>query len=454
METQKSRVQITKLKDGQLSVYKRMMPDTGKPSRVWYYDIKIPRQPLIRFRTTRTADFGQAVMVAETAFQKVAMRVASGLDVNTADFMKVAKEALEYYRDKNRIGEFSDDRINRFDRVYHNLIKPYFGELNKEITEVNTLDIEDYCHWRKLKGKIHTKWKLHGDKPMFQPEIPVSNGTINMELQMLRKIWEYAVKREYILPAQVPTIKSYQAKLKENRRPHFTEREWLKITQYLAKKYEQDIPPNLHNLQYVYKFNRQQNRHLWLLLMQSSCRIGEIRHLRWGNINFVTAKDPRRDKKVQRAILDVNGKTGRRQVVCMPYAVPTLERWRNICAEYYVTTNEEDYVFRHPPFTNMGESYINKPIGTTNNAFQDMLKQVDKDTRPDGLLYDADGKKRSIYSIRHSSITFSLLRNVDINAVSKNAGVSIETMTRVYDHAISTDFMSELTKFDPTGVDH
>ena len=118
METQKSRVQITKLKDGQLSVYKRMMPDTGKPSRVWYYDIKIPRQPLIRFRTTRTADFGQAVMVAETAFQKVAMRVASGLDVNTADFMKVAKEALEYYRDKNRIGEFSDDRINRFDRVY------------------------------------------------------------------------------------------------------------------------------------------------------------------------------------------------------------------------------------------------------------------------------------------------------------------------------------------------
>ena len=36
----------------------------------------------------------------------------------------------------------------------------------------------------------------------------------------------------------------------------------------------------------------------------------------------------------------------------------------------------------------------------------------------------------------------------------ENAGVSIETMTRVYDHAISTDFMSELTKFDPTGVDH
>ena len=37
-------------------------------------------------------------------------------------------------------------------------------------------------------------------------------------------------------------------------------------------------------------------------------------------------------------------------------------------------------------------------------------------------------------SIRHLAISQALKRNMSLNAISKNAGVSIETLTRAYDY--------------------
>ena len=39
------------------------------------------------------------------------------------------------------------------------------------------------------------------------------------------------------------------------------------------------------------------------------------------------------------------------------------------------------------------------------------------------------------------------------SAVSKNAGVSVETFTRAYDHTESADYILEMTKHDYTGFD-
>ena len=66
---------------------------------------------------------------------------------------------------------------------------------------------------------------------------------------------------------------------------------------------------------------------------------------------------------------------------------------------------------------------------------------------------DADGRQRTVYSIRHSIISHLLADGVNLNAISKNAGVSIETMTLAYDHTESVDYINEITKADKTRFD-
>ena len=196
----------------------------------------------------------------------------------------------------------------------------------------------------------------------------------------------------------------------------------------------------------IYKFYRQSNRYFWQLLFMSMCRVGELRHLRWGNIDDRKVKDPQTGERVQRLILSVDGKTGKRQVVCQPYAAKLFADWKKICEEFNHSTKPTDLVFRHPDNTNQGSEKAGKPIETTNVALKDVLEKLN-------LATDPNGKPRTVYSIRHLAISQALRRNVSLTAISKNAGVSIETLTRAYDHTESFDYVLELTKQDYTGFE-
>ena len=106
-----------------------------------------------------------------------------------------------------------------------------------------------------------------------------------------------------------------------------------------------------------------------------------------------------------------------------------------------IGTNKEDFVYPHPHFTNRKDK-VGKPVHNTNITFQRVLRVL-------GLDKDSEGRAYSIYSIRHSVITRSLMRNVNLNSISKNSGVSVETLTRVYDHTQSEDYIAEIVKNNP-----
>ena len=133
----------------------------------------------------------------------------------------------------------------------------------------------------------------------------------------------------------------------------------------------------------------------------------------------------------------------------MPRSLETFERWKEICTYHKVSCEKEDYVWRHPGRTD--KESINKPILNTYEAFKRVLRHLDL------LFYgepDQAGRmrQRTLYSIRHS-ITWALQRNVPIEAISKNVGSSIETLQRVYDHSVATDYMMLITQQDPTHMD-
>ena len=123
-----------------------------------------------------------------------------------------------------------------------------------------------------------------------------------------------------------------------------------------------------------------------------------------------------------------------------------FDDWKKICEEFMVSTNSNELVFKHPEFTNQGEEKAGQKIETTNVAFKGVLEKL-------GLSKDADGRQRTVYSIRHTAISNMLRRGISINAVSKNAGVSIDTLSRAYDHTQSDDYVAEITKNDYTRFD-
>ncbi len=86
---------------------------------------------------------------------------------------------------------------------------------------------------------------------------------------------------------------------------------------------------------------------------------------------------------------------------------------------------------------------ISSPL---NVAFKSVLDKL-------GLSKDADGKQRTVYSIGHTAISNLLRQGISINAVSKNAGVSIDTLSRAYDHTQSDDYVAEITKNDYSRFD-
>jgi len=433
--------------DGELKVYRREEAD-GTVSDFWYYQINIPNHQRIRHKSTKERELASALMATNVQYQKLKQRVMMGLSIASVSLEQVYKDAREYYEQRHQAGLLDKTRFHRFQISVERLFIPYFSdELQRDFSEINTLDVENWIVWRKAKGQRQRGWHNKSKLPEWVPNRKVSNGTINVELQMLRMIYDYAEKSELILPAQRPSIKSLRHSIQQNRRPHFTWSEWNKITNYLTKKYVNDLPPHMAKTSFapMYEFYRKNNQYFWQLLFMSMCRVGELKRLKWGNIDDRKVKDPITGEKVQRLILTVNGKTGKRQVVCQPYAAKLFADWKTSCRQFGIQTNSKDLVFRHPPSTNQ-KGKADLEIHTTNVAFKRVLEKLDLST-------DADGKQRTLYSIRHTAITYALRRNVSLNAISKNAGVSVETLTRAYDHTQSADYIMELTKSDYTRFD-
>ena len=445
------RVELYQSDDGQLSVYKRL-DKSGKVKPTWYYDIIIPKQKRIRFKSTQFTDFGNALMYAKTQYQKMLTRVNAGISLNDIKLDSVCREAIEYYKGRVELGFYTQERLNRMVNCVNYIFIPYFTkQLGKDFHEITALDVENMIAWRKRKGSINNN-RTSNDNLWIEDKIP-SNGTINKELSCLRQIYEYASKREIILTGQIPKIPNIKHSIRQHRREHFTMDEWRKITTYLQKYAPWQIK-NLPSINLFEKketeYNKLLQRHFWLMLSQSCCRVGELREIKWNDIE-IRPFDSRSGQKIKRLVLKVNGKTGKRSVVCMPRALETMERWKQVCEYYKVTTNKDDYVWRHPWFSSK-TNVIDTPVSDTYNAFKKILSHLE-------LLeygeedHNGNPKVRTLYSIRHSAISWMLTRNVPIEAISKNVGSSIETLQRVYDHTVSTDYMESITQNDPTHMD-
>jgi hypothetical protein len=125
--------------------------------------------------------------------------------------------------------------------------------------------------------------------------------------------------------------------------------------------------------------------------------------------------------------MSVSGKTGRRDIICRAGTINYLKRIQSRCPdiahlsfEQLIKSKQDEHVFRLPD-------------GTASANLRQTFRILMRDT---GLLTcPRTGQDRTLYSLRHTYATFSLLNDgMDVHTLALQMGTSILMIERHYSH--------------------
>ena len=281
-----------------------------------------------------------------------------------------------------------------------------------------------FTHHR-LESLTHsdiTEFELWRNKQMQkQPKA----STLQNFASAWNKVIATAVEHGYI-SERVPVPRMQVKGVKSQPRAAFTESEVAQLRSYMAAWVEGSSKAN--------KSTESDMRHLLRdyieMLLLTGMRHGtEALGVRWKDVCWHT-QDGKRYLRIW-----VNGKTGGRWLIAKHAALEVLQRLHArqtaLNKQSLETTLQGEGV----------EKSANHLVFTFSNGYQPTslngaFKRLMRDS---GLLKDADGQNRALYSLRHTYATLELLRaSTDIHTLAKQMGNSAAVIERHYSKLTAT----------------
>ncbi len=374
------------VRDGEVVLFKK------SPNRFWQCRFKLPNSKWHRC-STKHIHFDYAVKVATEIYDESRFLHKYNLPLQSKKFKHVAELAIREMEKELDMG------IGKI--VYHTYISsirthliPFFAK--KSVDKITQLDLMNF--------KANQTRKLNR---------PLKTSTLTNYNSSLNRIFDTAISRGWMSKSQVPLLSNKGAK--GERRPAFSVDEWkviirqLKIWQNIGQK---TITRNMRELLRDYV----------LILANTGMRYGtESQNVKWKHISWLNHKDGSRY-----LIIAVDGKTGRRELIARHNVLVYLKRIQSRFADLNTMTFDElleakldVYVFR-----------LRNGLQTNNlnQSFEQFLKYV-------GLLKDKFGDNRTLYSLRHTYATMTLMRGqVGIHDLARQMGTSVVMIERHYSH--------------------
>lgn len=240
-----------------------------------------------------------------------------------------------------------------------------------------------------------------------------AQSTLKSHNAALQRVFDEAVTNKWMTESQVPHLTTSQGST-NLRRSHFTHDEINKILEafpgWIANS-RKEITSDIRKLLYYYV----------QIALNTGMRPGK-------ELDQLTVNDI--EDKANHIIFKVRkGKTtlytGTRTVVGhgkVKDIVSDLIEWNNL-------KDDSKPLFLLPN---------GLPTKELSRNFTALLKEID--------LYDSLDGARTLYCLRHSYITFKLEEKMDIYALAKQCGNSIEMIQRFYSHVSASDFADDLIK--------
>ena len=379
------------LRDGEVVLYLR--PD----SKVWQVRYKLFDRKW-HCMSTRQRRLDWAMRAACEMYDRARFREEEGLPQKTKRFDAIARgciKALEMEIERGIRRETNRDYI----RAMNNYLIPYFGKFM--LANITLEKVRHYEEWRNEK----------------MGRVPISSTLANHASAFSRVI-DFAIEQGW-LSDRVAIPRLNRKGKKGSSRPSFSREELVKLMAFMPD--------------WSRGGERKNHREMRLLLrdyvealLGTGCRSGresmamQWRHLEW----YVDSKSGQKYLRIW-----VSGKTGGRWLIAKHWVVEVFERLavrqgigENL--DQAIEAKSEAWVFA----TNDG--IRPKSLHT---SFELLLG--DADMRVDPIT----GKNRSLYSLRHSYATMSLMDGqMDMHTLAKQMGTSIAMLEQHYSKMTAT----------------
>lgn len=382
---------LMKLRDGEVVLYKRA------GTAAWQCRYRLKDYGWIR-RSTRTASIEVATQQACEWYDEARYRQRAGLAPEIKRFKDVALLTLQHMR-RDMAGGTGKRVYADYCRAIEQYFIPYFG--NKYLTNITHNDVLAFEAWRNQ-----------------QLQRTPATSTLLTYASAWARINAVAVQHGWISAnTPVPKLTVSNGK-KAQSRPAFREEEIVKIRAFLKTWSTQRGHSKTAEMRVLL-------RDYVELLIYTGMRHGtEAMRVEWRHCEWYVDTAGGRYLRIW-----VSGKTGERWLIAKHECVAVLERIAERDTACMGMTLDQVFAARIPKrlfrFSTGQQPY------ELNKVFARMLADAD-------LLEDANGQRRTLYSLRHTYATLELRAGTDIHTLARQMGTSVLMLERFYSKMTAT----------------
>ncbi len=345
-------------------------------------------------RTTKQKDKQEAITIANHMFIENKIKLENNVPIHVKRFTHIADLAIAKMKRELEQG------------IGHVVYKDYISALNKYhkeffkreyITSIDQQMLINFDTWRIKEAKRH-----------------LAHSTILNHNAAMNRVFDEAVRNKWLMQSNVPKLSNNGVQGKQI--SAFTEEEFSELIRGFGNWYANSRNGRtklIRELLYDYM----------LFAVYTGMRPGtEIDSLTWSDLRY------KKDKRGLHLLVSVRkGKTtkytGTRKIVCQYGAKQAIKRLK----DRFPNAASDDLIFRCSDGSKTNE---------LSKAFNGLLAVT-------GLKEDAYGK-RVLYSLRHSYITWMLLKKKNINMIAAQCGNSAKTIDENYNHLVPEMNIPEL----------
>lgn len=332
--------------------------------------------------TTEREELSQACDVAEDWYLELRGMFKRGEfdKLVAAKAEKTFRDAAEQFLHEFPIiteGQRNAVYVKGHERRLRKYLIPFLGD--KPLSQVTSGAITEYRIHRIEHAK--EKWGK-----------PPARNTIHQEIVALRQTLKTALRQGWLI--SLPDMSEpYKANGKIAHRAWFSPEEYKKLYTATRKRAKTPLREN-------YRWEGEQLHDLVLFMANTGLRPDEVKRLEYRDVSVV-ADDGSGETILE---IEVRGKRGVGYCKSTANAVPVFQRMKK----------------------------RNKPLPTDKIVITDQHELFNRILEEEGLKFDREGQRRTLYSLRHTYICLRLMEGADIYQIAKNCRTSVEMIEKYY----------------------